>query len=152
MTTLRGTDSAVLLIACPVCHGLARVPAGRLGAGPRCPRCKSPLITVEPIVLDSESLPAHAQRGSLPILIDFWAAWCGPCKMMAPVLDRFAAQRSNALQVGKVDTDAQPELAGRFAIRSIPTLILFQGGRELARQSGAMDFSSLSRWVDSALK
>ena len=119
--------------------------------GPKCPRCKSGLLTERPIELDSTSFSSHAERGTLPVLVDFWAEWCGPCKMMSPVLNRFAAQRSGALQVGKVDTDAQPELAGRFNIRSIPTLMLFRGGIEIGRQSGAMDLTRLSRWVDSKL-
>jgi thioredoxin 2 len=87
----------------------------------------------------------------LPILVDFWAPWCGPCKMMAPTLDRVAQQRGTTLQVGKVNTDEQPELAGRFNIRSIPTLILFRGGREIARQSGAVDAATLGRWLDATL-
>ena len=122
-----------------------------MSEGPHCPRCKSALVTDSPIELDAVSFAAHAERATLPILVDFWADWCGPCKTMAPVLDRFAAQRAGTLQVGKIDTDGQATLATRFAIRSIPTLILFRSGQELARQSGAMDPSTLSRWVDSAL-
>jgi thioredoxin 2 len=151
MNVSQGTEPDRIQVACPQCHGLARVPSGRLGEGPKCPRCKSRLMPDKPIDLDRASFSAHAERASTPILVDFWAQWCGPCKMMAPVLDRLAAQRAGSIQVGKVDTDAQPELAGRFNIRSIPTLILFRGGQELARQSGAMDSSALSRWVDSAL-
>ena len=86
------------------------------------------------------------------MLVDFWAPWCGPCNMMAPVLERTAQQRATDLQVGKVNTDEQPELAGRFNIRSIPTLILFRGGRELGRQSGAVDGATLGRWLDGVLE
>ena len=150
MSTAENAGSASIQIACPECHGLARVPAARVGERPRCPRCKSQLLGDKPISLDAGSFAAHVDRATLPILVDFWAEWCGPCKMMAPVLDRFAAQRASSMQVGKVDTDAQGALSARFAIRSIPTLILFRGGRELARQSGAMDLSALSRWVDAA--
>jgi thioredoxin 2 len=149
MNAARGSD--VIHMACPQCHGLARVPFGRIGEGPKCPRCKADLVGDKPINLDADSFAAHAERASMPLLVDFWADWCGPCKMMAPVLDRVAAQRATSVRVGKVDTDAQAALANRFSIRSIPTLILFRAGREIARQSGAVDFTALSRWLDSAL-
>jgi thioredoxin 2 len=103
------------------------------------------------IALDAASFATHTEKSSLPVLVDFWAPWCGPCTAMAPVLERTALQRAGTLQVGKVNTDEQQDLAGRFGIRSIPTLILFRGGKELARQSGAVDSSTLARWIDGAL-
>jgi thioredoxin 2 len=140
-----------LLVACPACHHLVRVPRERLADGPRCGRCKAEVLSGAPFALDATSFHAHVERGSLPVLVDFWAPWCGPCRMMAPVLDRLAARRRSSLQVAKINTDEQQALAGRFGIRSIPTLILFESGRELARQAGATDPATLDRWLDSTL-
>ena len=101
------------------------------------------------VALDNASFATYVERTSLPVLVDFWAPWCGPCRMMAPVLERLAHDRPTTLQVAKINTDEQQELAARFNIRSIPTLILFRDGREIARQSGAVDSSTLARWLDS---
>jgi thioredoxin 2 len=140
-----------LLVACPRCHSVVRVPDERVGEHPKCPRCKAEVFTGEPVALDAAAFGAQVERGTLPVLVDFWAPWCGPCRMMAPVLDRAAAQRATQLRVAKINTDEQPELAGRYGIRSIPTLILFRQGREIARQSGAVDATTLSRWLDHSL-
>ena len=144
-----GTDS--ILVACPQCHSVVRTPADRVSEHPKCPKCKAQLLDGRVVVLDVGSFATHTSKGSLPVLVDFWAPWCGPCKMMAPVLERTAQQRATTLQIGKVNTDEQQELGGRFNIRSIPTLILFHGGRELARHSGAVDASTLSHWLDGVL-
>jgi thioredoxin 2 len=140
------------LVVCPQCDAIVRVPSARLAEQPRCSRCKSALLTGKPIALDRNSFAAHTGRSSLPVLVDFWAPWCGPCRMMAPVLDRLAHDRATTLRVAKLNTDEQPEMAARFNIRSIPTLILFRGGREIARQSGAANGGALGRWVDTALQ
>ena len=150
MSTETPTAGAVL-VACPQCHSLVRVPAARAGEHPKCPRCKAQVLAGEAIALDAASFAAHVERATLPVLVDFWAPWCGPCRMMAPVLERTAALRATQLRVAKVNTDEQQELAARFGIRSIPTLILFRGGRELARQSGAVDAGTLAHWLDRAL-
>jgi thioredoxin 2 len=143
--------AGTVLIACPQCNSIVRVPDARVGEHPKCPRCKAELLTGEPVALATASFAAHIERATLPVLVDFWAPWCGPCRMMAPVLDRTAAARATGLRVAKVNTEEQPQLAERFGIRSIPTLILFRDGREIARQSGAVDAASLSRWLDHAL-
>ncbi|MGC8522303.1 MAG: thioredoxin TrxC [Steroidobacteraceae bacterium] len=143
--------TGAVLVACPKCHSLVRVPQARAGEHPKCPRCKALILSGEAVALDPVSFAAHVERATLPALVDFWAPWCGPCRMMAPVLERVAAQRATELRVAKVNTDEQPQLAGRFGIRSIPTLILFREGRELARQSGAVDAGTLGRWLERAL-
>ncbi len=140
-----------LLVACPHCQSLNRVPAARLGEQPECGRCHQPLFTGRPLALDAAGFAAHVERGQLPVLVDFWAPWCGPCRMMAPQFEQAATQLEPRVRLAKVDTEAQPGLGSRFGIRSIPTLALFRDGRELARQPGAMAAADIVRWTRARL-
>ena len=140
-----------LMIACPHCNALNRVPAARLGEAPNCGRCHRPLFDAHPVALDAAGFEAHAVKASLPLLVDFGAPWCGPCRTMAPHFEAAAAQLEPDLRLAKLDTEAHPELGGRFGIRSIPTMVLFQAGREIGRVSGAMSSADIVRWARAQL-
>jgi len=134
-------------VVCPHCHSVNRVPEERLGDGPKCGACKSALFAGRPVVLDHGSFATHVERSDIPLVVDFWAPWCGPCRMMAPVFEQAAARIEPRARLAKVNTEEQQQLAARYGIRSIPTLIVFRGGRELDRVSGALDARSLESWI-----
>ena len=139
-------------VVCPACAAVNRIPGERLGDKPRCGKCSKPLFTGHPLELDSASFERHLQRSELPLVVDFWADWCGPCKMMAPAFAQAAGELEPRVRLAKVDTEAQQAIAARYTIRSIPTLILFRDGREVARQAGAMSKNDIVHWVRGALQ
>jgi thioredoxin 2 len=141
-----------VLIGCPKCATLNRVPAERLAEGPVCGKCKAPLLEGKPVPVTEATFDAAVVRTELPVGVDFWAEWCGPCHAMAPGFERAAAEMKTRARFAKVDTEAAPGVAGRFGIRSIPTLILFKQGKEAARVSGAMDARGIENWLTQNLQ
>lgn len=138
-------------VVCGRCDSVVRVPKDRTGDSPQCPRCRAPLFDGHPITLTTASFDAHANRNHLPVVVDVWAPWCGPCRMMAPHFEAAAQRFATRARFAKVNSDEEPDLSARFGIRGIPTLLVFKHGKEMARQSGAMDLGTLSRWLEAAI-
>lgn len=138
-----------LHIVCPHCRSVNRVPGTRLSEGPKCGQCHERLFTGHPIALTAEDFDRHAIRSDIPLAVDFWAPWCGPCRMMAPAYEQAAKILEPHVRLAKVNTEEEQALGARFGIQSIPTVLVLRGGREVARQSGALGLQDIVRWVRS---
>jgi thioredoxin 2 len=137
-------------LACLSCGAVNRLPAERVGLGPKCGTCGAPLADGRVAAIDLAALDRSLRHDGLPLVVDFWAAWCGPCRMMAPEVEKAAAALAGRVRFAKLDTEACPEAGARFAIRGIPLLIAFAGGRERARQAGAQPAAAIARWAEGA--
>jgi thioredoxin 2 len=134
-------------IVCPHCNSVNRVPREKGARAAKCGRCHQPLFTGRAVPASAESFATHIQHNDIPVLVDFWAQWCGPCKVMAPVYERLAAELEPEVRFLKVDTEAAPELAARYSIQAIPSLMLFKKGAVVARQAGAVNAEQLRSWL-----
>lgn len=138
-------------VVCGQCQTVVRVPTEKLTQAPHCPKCHQPLFNGHPVALNAAAFEAQLKRSDLPMVVDFWAPWCGPCRAMAPRFEEAAHKMEPKLRFAKVNSDEEPNLAADLNIRSIPTLLVFRNGREVARQAGAMDIANLTRWLEGVL-
>ena len=134
-------------VVCPHCNAVNRIPAARLAEEPKCGKCRGTVFSARPVELTADDFEKHITRNDIPVIVDFWAPWCGPCKMMAPAFEQAAAQLEPEARLAKLNTETEQAIASQYRIQSIPTLVLFKNGREAARQSGAMGAAEVVRWV-----
>ena len=134
-------------IVCPACNAVNRIPADKLNAAPRCGKCHQAMFSGQPLELTVANFQQHINRNDIPLVVDFWAPWCGPCKMMGPAFAQAAAHLEPGVRLAKVNTEAEQNIGAQLGIRSIPTMIVFRNGREVARQAGAMAAPDIIRWV-----
>ncbi len=138
-------------IVCPQCNAINRIATLRLEDQPKCGKCHTRLFTATPMELTAANFQKHISRNDIPVLVDFWAPWCGPCKMMGPAFEQAAKQLEPAIRLAKLNTESEQAIGAQYGIRSIPTIALFKNGQELARQAGAMGTADIVRWVKSQL-
>ena len=134
-------------LVCPHCHAINRIPTERMDDAPKCGQCKSALFSASPVELTDQIFNKHINKNDIPVVVDFWASWCGPCKMMAPEFKQAAHVLEPKVRFAKVDTEANQQTAARFGIRSIPTMILFKKGKQVAQQAGAMSAVQINEWI-----